>query len=53
MSDNHKRVFDGDVVQCGCCWVKVEGEGDRLVECLLHKEATYALVAKFERERDE
>jgi hypothetical protein len=50
--DTYKRNFDGNVAQCGCMWVR-RPEGDRLIECVFHHEATKASVAKFERERKE
>ena len=48
--DNYKRTFVDGLAQCGCEWVKAP-EGDRLVECPIHRAATFASVEKFDRER--
>ncbi len=53
MSDSYRRVFVGDVAQCGCTWRRDAAWGDVLVECPLHRAATEVRVAGFERDRAE
>lgn len=48
--DSYKRRFSGNVAQCGCRWIQAP-EGDRLLECLFHAEATKANVERFEATR--
>jgi hypothetical protein len=47
-----RRKIGRDIMQCGCCWVENEhGSGQRLEECLIHRQATAARVRRFERQR--
>lgn len=54
--DTFRRVFDGDIAQCGCRWIfddprHVERgvRGWVLDLCVFHRQASDALGAKFER----
>lgn len=49
--DTFKRVFDGDIAQCGCQWIKHPGYNDVLVLCEFHRQASDAQFARFERKR--
>ncbi len=50
--DSFRRVFEGDVAQCGCRWTR-SSHGDVLIECPIHAASTAARVSRFERERAE
>jgi N6-adenosine-specific RNA methylase IME4 len=54
--DTYRRVFTGDVAQCGCYWVRDAPEhvalgvhGDVLVECAFHQQVSQARHVHFER----
>lgn len=55
--DTFNRNWTGDVAQCGCRWALDHPDfmdvarGWILIQCPLHKQASDALVRKFERER--
>jgi hypothetical protein len=55
VGDIYRRVaVSANRYQCGCEWIRTWdefGRGNRLVECVIHKQATAARVLKFERER--
>lgn len=52
MTDTFKRIKTStDGMQCGCHWERRYGMGDVLIQCPIHKQASDALVKKFERAR--
>jgi hypothetical protein len=47
----NRRKVGADGFQCGCRWTRDPAFGDVLVQCPIHRQASDALVRKFERER--
>jgi hypothetical protein len=44
-----RREVRAGLYQCGCRWKRSSRQGDVLVECPIHAEATRAKVRNFER----